>query len=352
MMNSGEFNLTTYIQSLQFKLRCYEASGDDFQRLFEEIIKRARPEFMQIRPYGNIGDRKCDGFLPADGAVFQVYSPDELKQAEVQKKIDEDLKGAVEHWGDTLKKWVFVYNVRRGLAPDIVRETLKEKQKQYPNIILDYLSNYDLWKIACELSIQERAEILGIPVFEDLALLGFKPEKNAVCQFLEDIENDERFKYIGFFHTPQEVVLKEQYISIQVTLESKRKDVENFWQPTESEAEFKRAYALKGMDDESQRNQVDWEKAKKQHKRIMVLADPGMGKSTLLKMEAVLTAQVEKQKLLDNETTVDEVIFPIFLRLSDLVDEKIEEIFKAELIDAIPILIQRDYSETFGSNRH
>jgi hypothetical protein len=46
---------------------------------------------------------------------------------------------------------------------------------------------------------------------------------------LEDIENDERFKYIRFFHAPQEVVLKEQYIPIQVTLESKRKDVENFW---------------------------------------------------------------------------------------------------------------------------
>jgi hypothetical protein len=138
-------------------------------------------------------------FCQLTGTIFQVYSPDELKQAEVQKKVDEDLKGAVEHWGDTLKKWVFVYNVRRGLAPDIVRETLQEKQKQYPNITLEPLSNHALWKIACELSVQQRAEILGLPVFDQLAPLGFKPEKNAVCQFLEDIENDERFKYIGFF---------------------------------------------------------------------------------------------------------------------------------------------------------
>jgi energy-coupling factor transporter ATP-binding protein EcfA2 len=343
---SGEFDRITYSHWLEFENRRLKRSSEDFQQLFEDIMVRARPGFTRIRPYGRyVGDRKCDGFLPADGTVFQVYSPDELKQAEVQKKINKDLKGAVEHWGDSLKKWVFVYNVRRGLAPDIVRETLQEKRKQYPNITLEPLSNDDLWKIACELSLQERAEILGVPVFEDLALLGFKPEKNAVCQFLEDIENDERFKYIGFFHTPQEVVLKEQYIRIKVTLESKRKDVENFWQPAESEAELKRAYALKGMDDESQRSQVDWEEAKKQHKRIMVLADPGMGKSTLLKMEAVLTAQVEKQKLLENEITVDEVIFPLFLRLSDLVDEKVEQTFKAEIIDAIPILMQRDYPE-------
>jgi hypothetical protein len=66
---SGEFNLTTYIQSLQFKLRCYEGSGNDFQRLFEDIMERARPGFMRIRAYGDIGDRKCDGFLPADGTL-------------------------------------------------------------------------------------------------------------------------------------------------------------------------------------------------------------------------------------------------------------------------------------------
>jgi HEAT repeat protein len=338
---SSEFNLTTYIQSLQFKLRCYEASGDDFQRLFEDIMVRTRPGFMRIRPYGDIGDRKCDGLFRVESRFFQVYSPDELKQAQLKKKIHADLDGAVKHWSD-MKEWVFVYNVRRGVPPDIPK-ILQQKQKQYPNIEIDHLSNDALWTIACELTLQQRAEILGVPVFEELAPLGFKPEKNAVCQFLEDIENDERFKYIGFFHTPQEVVLKEQYIPIQVTLESKRQDVENFWQLVESETELKRAYALKGMDDESRRSQVDWEEAKKQHKRIMVLADPGMGKSTLLKMEAVLTAQVEKQKLLENQITVDEVIFPLFLRLSDLVDEKVEEIFKAEIIDAIPILMQRYY---------
>jgi HEAT repeat protein len=163
---------------------------------------------------------------------------------------------------------------------------------------------------------------------------------------LEDIENDERFKYIEFFHTPQKIVLKEQYISIQVTLDAKRKDVESFWGYVESGTELKRAYALKGMGEESQRNQLDWKDARKQHQRLIVLADPGMGKSTLLKMEAGTTAQSEKQKLLDNEITVDEVVFPLFLRLSDLIDEKVEGIFKAEIIDIIPVLIQRDYPKT------
>lgn len=70
---------------LWFKYQCHEGSAEDFQRLFENIIKRAKPEFMQIRPYGNIGDHKCDGLFNADSTIFQIYSPDELKQAQVQK---------------------------------------------------------------------------------------------------------------------------------------------------------------------------------------------------------------------------------------------------------------------------
>lgn len=149
---------------LWFKYQCHECSPNDFQRLFENILKRARPEFMQIRPYGNIGDRKCDGLLFSEEefTIFQVYSPDELKQAEVIEKIDEDLDGAMLHWGESLKNWVFVYNARRGLPPDIPR-TLQEKQSKYPTVSLGQLSSDELWEMARGLSLQQRSEILGAP---------------------------------------------------------------------------------------------------------------------------------------------------------------------------------------------
>lgn len=148
---------------LWFKYRCHEGSATEFQQLFENIMKRAKPEFTQIRPYGNIGDRKCDGLFEAGSTIFQVYSPDELKQAELQKKIEEDLDGAVKHWGNVLQTWVFVYNARRGLPPDILRETLRKKQLQYPNITIKPLSSDELWEITRGLSLQQRTEILGAP---------------------------------------------------------------------------------------------------------------------------------------------------------------------------------------------
>ncbi|MBI2955388.1 MAG: SAVED domain-containing protein [Chloroflexi bacterium] len=161
MITQG-FDPVTLNHWLWFKYQCHECSPADFQRLFENIIKRAKPDFMQIRPYGNIGDRKCDGIFLANTTVFQVYSPDELTLSEVQKKIDEDLDGAVKHWGDAMKKWVFVYNVRRGLPPDIPM-ILQRKQAEYPAIIIEHLSSDGLWEMARGLTLQQRAEILGAP---------------------------------------------------------------------------------------------------------------------------------------------------------------------------------------------
>ncbi len=176
-------------------------------------------------------------------------------------------------------------------------------------------------------------------ITECLDKLGLEPQKNAVCRFLKEIENN--FKYDKLLHIPEQpIILKDQYIPIQVTLERKYTHaVETTWGYAESEAELKRAYALKRLE-ESQPSQVDWKEAKKRHQRIIVLADPGMGKSTLLRREACLTAQQERLSLKNNTKKLEQVIFPLFLRLSDLAETP------EEIIDAIPVLIQRKYSET------
>src|SRR5437867_4054214 len=142
----------TLHQWLWWELRCVDATFEGFQQLFESVMKRVDRRFMSIRPYGNIGDRKCDGLFFEDGVVFQVYSPDELTQAAVQAKIEEDLAGAVEHWGERgLRKWVFVYNTRRGLAPDIPG-TLGAQRRKYPWLAIEHLDNDALWEMVRGLS--------------------------------------------------------------------------------------------------------------------------------------------------------------------------------------------------------
>lgn len=169
MVPSG-YDPVTLNHWLWYKFQCHERSPADFQRLFEDIIKRARPEFMQIKPYGKLGDRKCDGLFHAEGTVFQVYSPDDLKQAALQKKIREDCDGAVKEWKSTLKKWVFVYNARRGLPPNIP-DTLDEQRKKHKTITIEPMSADELWEMARRLSVQQRSEVLGAPAgYEHLFL--------------------------------------------------------------------------------------------------------------------------------------------------------------------------------------
>lgn len=158
------FDPITLNHWLWFKYKCHECSPTEFQYLFEGIIQRARPEFIKIRPYGNIGDRKCDGLLYAEGksTVFQVYSPDEFKQAELIEKIKDDLEGAWQHWQNSLEEWIFVYNARRGLPPDIPG-IIEGRRESYPTLKLGYLSNDKLWEMTRELSLQQRCEILGAP---------------------------------------------------------------------------------------------------------------------------------------------------------------------------------------------
>jgi hypothetical protein len=147
---------------LWYKHQCHECSPSEFQCLFENIIKRSRPEFIQIRPYGNIGDRKCDGLFASEGHIFQVYSPDEMKLAALKRKINDDLGMAVKHWAEQMKQWTFVYNARRGLPPDIP-ELLSTKRTLYPTLTLEHLSSDALWEMARGLTLQQRCEILGAP---------------------------------------------------------------------------------------------------------------------------------------------------------------------------------------------
>lgn len=164
-MSSNEtqsYDPVVFVHWLYWELRRLKGSPEDFQKMFEDVSTRAKDHFVRIEPYGRFGDRKCDGLYWGHGTAYQVYSPDELKEAETRKKIEDDLSGAVKHWGKNLKRWVFVFNVRRGLPPDVVRLLQTEREK-YPDVVIEPMSNDDLWKVARELPLQDRIEILGPP---------------------------------------------------------------------------------------------------------------------------------------------------------------------------------------------
>jgi hypothetical protein len=84
-----------------------------------------------------------------------------------------------------------------------------------------------------------------------------------------------------------------------------------------------RAYANTESDERSKIKMpalpVEWnEKAGERFRRAIILADPGLGKTWILKYEARRIANESARLLRDHLATLDEIALPIFTRLSDL----------------------------------
>ncbi len=111
---------------LEFKVAFYEKGGNEFQDFFSEIMEKCHPsDFLRVCPWGNVGDRKNDGYLRSKRTLFQVYAPNEMSASEAITKIHTDFYGALPYWQKYFDKWVFVHNSRKGLGPDITAGLLE-----------------------------------------------------------------------------------------------------------------------------------------------------------------------------------------------------------------------------------
>ncbi|AZP70730.1 hypothetical protein EJJ20_11625 [Pseudomonas poae] len=118
-----------------FRIAFLESKGDGFQRLFERLMSKVHPnDFMACRPWGNVGDRKNDGYLSSARTLFQSYAPNDLSASEAIKKINEDFEGAKDYWERYFGEWTFVHNAPDGrLGPHII-EALSKLGQQNPQI--------------------------------------------------------------------------------------------------------------------------------------------------------------------------------------------------------------------------
>ena len=99
-------NLQDAYYEQRFENLFLRSKGDEFQNFFARLMGFAyKADFMACRPWGNIGDRKNDGFLKSDRRIFQVYAPNEIEAAKTITKITEDFEGAKVYWSKYFDKW-------------------------------------------------------------------------------------------------------------------------------------------------------------------------------------------------------------------------------------------------------
>jgi hypothetical protein len=145
-----------------FRIAFLEAKGDGFQRLFEKLMSKAHPnDFVACRPWGNVGDRKNDGYLPSARILFQSYAPNEMSAVEAIKKINEDFEGAKEHWEKYFDEWTFVHNAPDGrLGPHIIEGLAKLKQEN-PKIKIGHCGYEEMLAKFRQLSLQDLESWFG-----------------------------------------------------------------------------------------------------------------------------------------------------------------------------------------------
>jgi len=145
-----------------FRIAFLESKGDGFQRLFERLMSKVHPnDFMACRPWGNVGDRKNDGYLPSARTLYQSYAPNELTAAEAIKKINEDFEGAKEHWKEYFDEWTFVHNAPDGrLGPHII-EVLAKLGQDHPQIKIGHCGYEEMLAKFRQLSLQDLESWFG-----------------------------------------------------------------------------------------------------------------------------------------------------------------------------------------------
>lgn len=179
-----------------FELEFRKARGDVFQEFFGRIMNMRYPgDFVQTRPWGRLGDEKCDGYLPSFRRFYQCYAPNEVRNKSVTlRKIRDDFGGALPHASEFFDTWVFTHNCEDGRMPTWLGLELQRLRAAHTSVGVAQLGFVELRLIVFDLDDSDLVALLGPPVTQrammSLGLNELKPILAHLEQVLPD--SDER----------------------------------------------------------------------------------------------------------------------------------------------------------------
>lgn len=152
-----------------FKNRIYQYEGKQFEDFFVEIMQKADPRFQPVKAYGNIGDRKNDGFIKEDGIYYQVFSPEEITKNktiyDAVIKLEDDFNKLFTYWNEIspIKEYYFVVNDKyRGIPEPLISKVVDlEKRDEYKGIKIEIFSANNLQNTFNQLNDDNKREIVG-----------------------------------------------------------------------------------------------------------------------------------------------------------------------------------------------
>jgi hypothetical protein len=182
-----------YIARIILENKILSSDGQAYEDLFARIMEKKNPNFRRVKPQGQIGDKKNDGFDKTTGTYYQVFAPEDLKKSEGRAvlKLTEDFKGLVTFWDSIspIKAFFYVLNDKyKGTYPTIEAE-LAQLQKNY-GVPCESFLNKDLENIFWELNDWQIIDVIGIvPTSAILPDVDFSEMRKVVEYLLEKPAN-------------------------------------------------------------------------------------------------------------------------------------------------------------------
>ena len=254
-----------YYAELRFTNIALKAEGQSYEDLFTSIMTKKISDFKKVRAYGNVGDRKNDGFVPSTGTYYQVFAPYDLKNSrtivDAVSKLEDDFSGLLLNWNETtqVQKYRYVLNDKQNGCPPQVEQKIGQLKIAHPTITFETYTMDSLLKEFLELSTADQQTIIGfIPSPEQLRTVSI-PTINQTIEHLkvsskkrekaiEDLNKEEFDKKIefNFLNRPiadlmekaetQNYILEEYFTSNEdKKLKSSVRDMLNYMYQTEKE---------------------------------------------------------------------------------------------------------------------
>lgn len=117
-----------YIARILFKNKVYAYDKQAYEDFFVRVMQNHNPNFEPVKPQGQYGDRKNDGFDKVKGRYYQVYAPEDLPSKEGYSiiKLKADLSGLQKYWtgrGFVINEFYYAVNDKyKGNYPTLIAD--------------------------------------------------------------------------------------------------------------------------------------------------------------------------------------------------------------------------------------
>jgi len=198
-----------YLVRILFRNKIMESDGQVFENLFTQIMTEKHVDFRAVKPQGQLGDMKNDGYVLNTGEFYQVYGPENIVKSikAAIKKLEEDYEGLFNNWKDDveIKKFSYVVNDKyKGALVEVHKNLIKLSEKlkvlgSNKQITADLIVAKDLEKILFELEEDSIISIVGlIPTTQNICNVDY----DCLNHVIDHILNLPTKDYMDDFYLP------------------------------------------------------------------------------------------------------------------------------------------------------